>query len=1330
MPPAPGFIASSRLGIKALGNAGAAAIERGIHLRWGFDPEIGYPAQGFRLYRRDAQGRPPDRCLTISPALLLAVLQQGWAPLDEDATIRVSLAGVAGASLPAATLSVPVTWRRFDIELGRTVLLQRVGLQGQKGVALVFGLLGGRPAASRAIAAGGPTPIALFDYPMVDTVLVYTATGGPAAVCFAEVGEAAEGEWSKNLLPAAAGNGETELGLGLPLTHPDYNLHHRFEDGADPASGDFREAEARLIGSGASLDGDDFDELRGSLALMVDETMPGRMFDREIFRTAEGVTPFLERPLDLSLLFGLDPDMARVAGLYFVDTDVEPGKAYDYLLVGRWTGWQLPEPATAYSFASVPEGTLLPRRFALCGAAITLPTKTRVTSEPRINGRQTRKALMVRNRSSFWFSNEPATIRFAEPQRWVVVELGARQEPIHISAQRFGFEVDDATVPAGDDAARVLLRPPGIITELEITGSDYVLYGMRALAASRPAQDPVALEEGVALGSLVLDVRFADAPPLAAPSGMRLRGVPMPTSEQPALTLDEAEAPLHDDPQGLGLAWNPAPALGIVGWPADLGRRQPTEAAGYELRYQFLGNNAAAGPIDPARWRAGSDGRVSISPPASQDEQPETEPLVPGDDVCIRFPATAPPLSSQFAPDADLWLVPWVPEGWYAAEVRAIDVFGRTSPWASGGPTLTDAITPPPPPQGLEAKLLQAADPELNAEERALITQHGDGCVRVTWEWPSAARRQAPHASSFRVYVNRRPFNRLRARVVSVGPGAVATELTCAVEAEEALTADGLVDSTLVDGNRVAYRILGNGAGTSATLRLRRHAVETAFEPIPGNAAIVIHPGSAMYERPERRDAWEARVAQAALNGASRYEVIVPPSGINPTRADPMLHARIGVSSADGSPRAPETFIQPAGPPWDPALGGLPGREGGVGTVGIVARLFAPLPVSSPAPRDRLYTTRPDFFGRCTYELRWPHVAAAGRAVVGWKVYRATDRAVFGLYDPDPAVSRIDASALPPSDRAELDAAFPGGLAATLSDDVIRRLAGQLGADQAFTAATETALRSSSATMSFVDAVDGKNTVRYLWRMRTEDDAGNLSPLGDATDPVYVPNTYPPAEVKVSDCRGGERQVELSLVPNHEVDLAGYLVYSTEPGLDPDTLESIRLLRRATGPETGAIEAYDRAGVLVAPVLDLTRAAADALLQDGLVVVTRQGIAGGRTVLYRLAAYDTAGNPSVLTRVFTARTTGIVRPEPPKWGVPQVQPDGLHLTWSAPTADLNCLLQRSRDGQTWVSVGTWRGRGNYAAIDAGHEAGVTAQYRLRVMQPNGQTNRDFAVLDV
>jgi hypothetical protein len=267
--------------------------------------------------------------------------------------------------------------------------------------------------------------------------------------------------------------------------------------------------------------------------------------------------------------------------------------------------------------------------------------------------------------------------------------------------------------------------------------------------------------------------------------------------------------------------------------------------------------------------------------------------------------------------------------------------------------------------------------------------------------------------------------------------------------------------------------------------------------------------------------------------------------------------------------------------------------------------------------------------------------------------------------------------------------------------------------------------------MVFVDAVDGKNPVRYLYRLRTEDDAGNLSPLSQAGPPIYVPNTYPPAPVRVSECRGGERQVTLQWVPNPEPDLAGYLIFSTEAGLTRDALEELRLLRRPIDAEHSEIQAYDREGNLIPPTLIVSIAEADGMLNDeGWVTLVRAGLPGLQAFHYRLAAFDTAGNPSAWTRIYTARTTGIERPAPPTWNPPIAEPDGLHLSWTSPTADLNCLVQRSLDGRTWTNATRWLGRGNYEAVDKDYVARVLTHYRLRVRLPNGQVNKEYEVLDI
>ena len=72
----PDFNLSASLGLHAIGNISAAPIEEGVHLRWGFEPELGFPAHGFQLYRRPALQKYKDICIRISPVLQSTLLQQ------------------------------------------------------------------------------------------------------------------------------------------------------------------------------------------------------------------------------------------------------------------------------------------------------------------------------------------------------------------------------------------------------------------------------------------------------------------------------------------------------------------------------------------------------------------------------------------------------------------------------------------------------------------------------------------------------------------------------------------------------------------------------------------------------------------------------------------------------------------------------------------------------------------------------------------------------------------------------------------------------------------------------------------------------------------------------------------------------------------------------------------------------------------------------------------------------------------------------------------------------------------------------------------------------
>jgi hypothetical protein len=1407
------FALSTSLGLHAIGNIDAVPIETGVHLRWGFSPPIGYPRFGFFLFRRPALQDQGEFCLEIPPALLQSLLLQRWLAID-DAVVRYAPVPCP-APLSTMTGAEPMVvgsqqCRRFDMEWPEPVLLRSVSLQGHHGWALVIGLRQGKPVVTKE-QVDSTAPLS-FGGELVDAVVVYTFGGGPRAVCYLEREMVLAGDWSDNLLPAPE---EPHFGYGLPLTTDAYNLHHRFEDPADPAARDLAEARERISTTGHMLAKADFAELRESLAAMVVDDVPGRMFDREVFREDADGTINFERPLDLSLLFSLDPVVARVLGLYFVDLRAEEFKDFDYLLIGRWAAWQLPRPARVYSFATVPEAIHVPRRFALCGAAIHVPAGGRVLSYPRVSGQPARKALRVGQRHMFWHSTGPLSLRFNEPVRWIVLELGRRTKDVYVSARFLGSEVGGATVAAGEDPTEVLVNGDGsLCLELFMDGGGFDLFGFRTLPASEPPLSPEELEKPVGLATITLNVPFANAPPLPPPSNLRLRGLALPTSEQVGDTMAEFEDPLHDDPQGLGFRWDPPPSTSAANWPLDLGRRPPTDAAMYDVRFQFLGNGLAAEPIDADNWSPVLDVPLIPAAPALPGEGVDAHPLTLGDDLCQVFPTSDPPALDEFPADGDLWLQPWVEEGWYAGEVRARDLFGRPSAWHSAAPVLADQLPNPAAPIDVEAKLLQANDPELTPSEQLLVSTHGDGCMRVRWAWPPQMRRQSPHATHFRVYVKRRSFNNIRViagppapglspnlltcmveserplpansltgshlvdratvpfvivantaglvstltlqrhladqdllpvkgksiikvtdefrvGIRSAGEGPSAYEIECAIESQFNLVTDTLTGGSLVDDNGDRFEILANGAGAESTLTLARAPSEPEKLPATERASIVISPAKSLFENPSQLAAWEARVAQVPITNSVNYEAIIPPIEIEPSAGQPLLHAHVGVTTADTSFRVPDQFVQPAGPPWDANLADLPGREGGVAATGIYAIYRRMLDGAPAAPRDRLYTSVPDFHGRAFYELRWPHLAPDQRGHTGWRVFRTTDLALFALYNPEPTSSAIDVSALPTPVRAQLAAAFAEGRVGLIADDMLEQLAAQPGADQAFVAASQDRLISEADEMVFVDEVDGKNPIRYLYRMRTEDDAGNRSPLNPPGQPIYVPNTYPPDVVQVTECQGGEREVRLKWLPNPEPDLAGYQLYATESGYSRDVLEELRAMRRPIDEENGALEVYDREGNLIAPNLILSRAEADALLDEGEVSLLRENLPGAQLFHYRLIAFDTAGNPSAWTSTLSARTSGLERPGPPTWDPPVMDADGLHLSWTSPVPDLNCVVQRSLDGgSSWSNLTGWLGRGVYQAVDKDPTPSTPIQYRLRVMLRNGQINQEFAVLEV
>lgn len=80
------FIQDPRLTLISAGFLGDKEAQDGVHLRWSFDPDLGFPAEGFQLYVR---APAPKTTLKVSLANLARQLQQHAAPAGVDGGVTV-----------------------------------------------------------------------------------------------------------------------------------------------------------------------------------------------------------------------------------------------------------------------------------------------------------------------------------------------------------------------------------------------------------------------------------------------------------------------------------------------------------------------------------------------------------------------------------------------------------------------------------------------------------------------------------------------------------------------------------------------------------------------------------------------------------------------------------------------------------------------------------------------------------------------------------------------------------------------------------------------------------------------------------------------------------------------------------------------------------------------------------------------------------------------------------------------------------------------------------------------------------------------------------------
>ena len=514
------------------------------------------------------------------------------------------------------------------------------------------------------------------------------------------------------------------------------------------------------------------------------------------------------------------------------------------------------------------------------------------------------------------------------------------------------------------------------------------------------------------------------------------------------------------------------------------------------------------------------------------------------------------------------------------------------------------------------------------------------------------------------------------------------------------------------------------------------------------------------------------------------YEIILPVPEesereglpLTASRTEPIIYAHVGVSAADDKSYTADD------PKW---TGPRAGRTGNEGKVGPATKIFRVLREPPPAPLlplmpERVFATRADQNGASFYTFRWQPLE---RTMT--HVFRAFDDAVFKAdwsQRPRPVLDPAKVEFFPTETTdprwntakrqqvaTELNHLNTFGHDATgtaqafiyyraLSADALRVLAGLPGNDAAFTQVTTAPLDpddpantnrrgpddpdnfqigdpanplASQALRIFIDKLDGLVTNRYFYRSAYVDAAHNRSPLSIATPPLSLPKVVAPRAPVIGRVLGSDGAITLSWPSNREPDLAQYFIYRTD---DASRAQDVRLMELVS---TQIVEPGDPAGR--APELTWTDAP-----RPGLV-----------TFYYRIVAGDTTGNLSTPSPLIAGRAYDQAPPAPPLWDrlewvkldqhgnehpfITPVPPgetwrETVALSWTVPTRSQTFLQRRGADQISWRSASGWiqptrfdtaRGLWRYDFYDTTADSSRSVWYRLKVESPSGNMNASF-----
>ena len=297
----------------------------GIHLRWHFAPQLGFPPAGFQLYRRKSKENRTFLCLgKFAEPMTFPLEANGWVAYAEESL-------VVSVDQGQLVVEKPGKIQLFFVE-------PVVRVQVRTGAGVPSPTL--RAYAGKRLTAktrDNGTALSEISAPLITAVEMDLEHGMQIAdICHQPKAALCQANWGS---PIAKLSLPTNVDAALKRLEP--RLRNRYASSQQDAQKKYGSETAHLIDRLKQLQSPD-------AATFVD---PNVTPDQLRMRLNDDPATPLDTPLNdlqpqsILLLSALDPNIARMLSLYWVDRfrrfgDPAPNQSYDYKVEARWGNTQ------------------------------------------------------------------------------------------------------------------------------------------------------------------------------------------------------------------------------------------------------------------------------------------------------------------------------------------------------------------------------------------------------------------------------------------------------------------------------------------------------------------------------------------------------------------------------------------------------------------------------------------------------------------------------------------------------------------------------------------------------------------------------------------------------------------------------------------------------------------------------------------------------------------------------------------------------------------------------------------------------------------------------